>query len=377
MSLWNMAIRDVSYEDVLQFCELRLAEGTQVDYKRELPKDLAKTLSAFANTMGGLILVGVDEDDESKPILPLSGFSAGRGFAERVYDISQHGLTPGLMPEVSNLLSIPEDPQKFVAVIRVPQSTLSPHAITNGTRVYTRTGSISKPEGSADIARIESLLQRRHALVLSRHELLKRSKNRFAAMRGSDALECAVMWASICPYFVDGPVATIDVCKSLAAGDSVRTTFDGACYSRRHDGKSCKAGTFGIAGDVFLIDAYLEGSYATDVPQFYIAWVHSLLRKVVREATEFYSREGVRVAGPLALMVGLDNAKGTFARFGERRGHTLIDNTIDCEVTVQTSDLLAADVNVNSAIDFEYEIIKQLSAAVDVPLGLPEHYKIR
>ena len=46
------------------------------DYKRELPAEaekIAKTLVAFANTYGGLMLVGVDQAPDGAPVLPACG----------------------------------------------------------------------------------------------------------------------------------------------------------------------------------------------------------------------------------------------------------------------------------------------------------------
>ena len=49
-----------SSDEVLQ--ALRKGEGEQVEFKRKAPHDLAKEITALANTAGGLILIGVDDD---------------------------------------------------------------------------------------------------------------------------------------------------------------------------------------------------------------------------------------------------------------------------------------------------------------------------
>jgi hypothetical protein len=48
---------------LMPFCQTKQAEGARLDYKgTAFPKDLAKIIAAFSNTLGGLILLGVDAD---------------------------------------------------------------------------------------------------------------------------------------------------------------------------------------------------------------------------------------------------------------------------------------------------------------------------
>ena len=61
MFVGNLA--DKSYGDLIAFLEQDLAEGVRLDDKSAFPGNLAKTLAAMANTDGGLILIGVGEDD--------------------------------------------------------------------------------------------------------------------------------------------------------------------------------------------------------------------------------------------------------------------------------------------------------------------------
>ena len=70
MSLWSTPVSQITFADVDQFCREMHPEGV-LDYQGvALPKDSAKTIAAFANTLGGLILLGVEALGTKRPILP-------------------------------------------------------------------------------------------------------------------------------------------------------------------------------------------------------------------------------------------------------------------------------------------------------------------
>ncbi len=65
----------MTIQDVKIFCDKQVREGINLDYKRDLTsKSLLKTMAAFANTRGGFIIVGVDDEDD-RPKLPVEGIA--------------------------------------------------------------------------------------------------------------------------------------------------------------------------------------------------------------------------------------------------------------------------------------------------------------
>lgn len=56
-------LKEVSYQDVLDFCATKTKENEVLDYKEDFPTKLQKTIAAFANTYGGIIIIGVGEKD--------------------------------------------------------------------------------------------------------------------------------------------------------------------------------------------------------------------------------------------------------------------------------------------------------------------------
>jgi hypothetical protein len=65
--LFTENLESITLEDIKQFCRIeaprdeREKEGTKVDYKEKFPDDLAKYITGFANTLGGIIIIGIKE----------------------------------------------------------------------------------------------------------------------------------------------------------------------------------------------------------------------------------------------------------------------------------------------------------------------------
>jgi hypothetical protein len=59
MSIFPKSTAEISYQDVVSFCEQGIGKGVNLDYKKDFPASgLEKTISAFANTFGRVILIG-------------------------------------------------------------------------------------------------------------------------------------------------------------------------------------------------------------------------------------------------------------------------------------------------------------------------------
>jgi len=69
--LYTKTIERITFEDVVNFCAERHRESTYLDYKRQIDNSLAKTIAAMANTWGGLVIIGV-EDEDSRPRHPVA-----------------------------------------------------------------------------------------------------------------------------------------------------------------------------------------------------------------------------------------------------------------------------------------------------------------
>ncbi len=95
-----MPIDEISFSDIDAFCHSGVREGVVLDFKRDIPSRLDKTMAAFANTYGGIVLIGVDENPAGEPIVPIRGIPLVPGLRERVIQIGLDAVHPPLIPEV-------------------------------------------------------------------------------------------------------------------------------------------------------------------------------------------------------------------------------------------------------------------------------------
>ncbi len=200
----------LTWQDVLDFCALGLPEGATIDYKREIPSELERTVSAMANTSGGLVLVGVDEDRNStKPISPPAGIPMERGLSERITNLCITNITPPFVPEIAVVEE--SSAKRAVVVVRVPQSHQAPHAIAKNTKVYVRRGSVNSPEDLADLNELEWLKKGREKSTTFRDSLYQRADVRFNQfLRGFDGSankrveRDGTLTISFCPMYPKG-----------------------------------------------------------------------------------------------------------------------------------------------------------------------------
>jgi len=177
--IYSDPIENITWNAVEQFCAEKIPESAVIDYKADWPHDLAKTIAAMANTLGGLIIIGVKTDAQELPITPLTGIEVSGRLELRVFNICEGAIYPPVIPDVITCPNTGGD--KAVVVIRVPISRQA-HAVEKNTQVYVRTGNRNSPNQLADISKIGWLLGLRGALEVERDALIDRARKRFMPM---------------------------------------------------------------------------------------------------------------------------------------------------------------------------------------------------
>ena len=142
-------------------------EGWYVEYKSEIikPRDLAKSLSSFANQSGGWVFFGVSEDRnlhvaESFPGIPDSDVSNA---LESIRNASKDLINPDVFyfsrVFKGPITSIGLKPGQSIIVVQIPEGADCPYVHNDG-RIYRRIADSSDPKPETDRARLDLLIER-------------------------------------------------------------------------------------------------------------------------------------------------------------------------------------------------------------------------
>lgn len=176
---------EITFEDVKTFCR-KFPEGVRVEYKREI-KHIPKIVSSFANTHGGVFVIGVETDEQNKVKFPIQGIPKKSGIEEQIQQSALTGIYPEVIPEIK-LVPVP-DTGNVVVVIRVHESIHAPHAIKEVTQTYIRVGSITQPYEYklAEMDRLAYMFKRREDSQIVTRQILDRIEKRVEAFSNINA----------------------------------------------------------------------------------------------------------------------------------------------------------------------------------------------
>lgn len=130
--------------DVIELIRNQVTEGQFLEFKRELPSkensgrhEFCADVSAFANASGGILLIGVQQDDEGRAseILPIATSSDEEIL--RLFNILRDGIEPRLAGVDIKAISMPGG---CIIVVRTAQSWHGPHRVKTNQHFYFREG---------------------------------------------------------------------------------------------------------------------------------------------------------------------------------------------------------------------------------------------
>ena len=149
-----------------------VSEGWYVEYKSQFinARALGKAISAFANTYGGWLFVGVKEQDKSEPTagsfpgVPVEDLDAT---VARLRQSASEHLNPAPHFETKLLRGPCRDiglsAETAVVAIQIPQSHVAPHVHRDG-RIYRRVADGSEPKPETDRFLLDQLWRRGEAI---------------------------------------------------------------------------------------------------------------------------------------------------------------------------------------------------------------------
>jgi hypothetical protein len=164
-------LSEVTAEEIRHLIEVEAPEALDFELKRTLPckkgddpwmtggkigedarEVLASEMCAFANTIGGTLIVGIDEDTETKrakpPIIPLPKC---KELAERLHQSISSRIEPKFpVFECEGVVTEP-DGSGGVVVMRTLESYLAPHRHTQDRHCYVRRNDRAEPMSMLEI----------------------------------------------------------------------------------------------------------------------------------------------------------------------------------------------------------------------------------
>lgn len=201
MSFFTTPVKQLAAKDLEELVLMRAQENLQLEFKREQADrdEHLKKVSSFANTLGGRIVYGIEQDKESRATR-LAGVDRDDAFESQLTSWCAHYLDELLVPEVSGAITLPGT-SRVAYVVDVQESELAPHFIRGRRGCYIRTneGSLRFDAKLAEQGELRALLNRREEVRARAAALKKRSEER-AEKRLGILRETLNTWAPWAPF---------------------------------------------------------------------------------------------------------------------------------------------------------------------------------
>lgn len=159
--LFPQDLSQVNESHIKALIEAQAEETAYREFKRQLPafdnegkKEFLADVSAFANSSGGELIYGIEEDDDGRAsaIIPLVG--SRDEISLRLESILRDGIEPRIPALRVQTVDVDGG---FVLIIGVPQSWAGPHRIRPGQHFYSRE---NRSKRQLDIPEIRALFLR-------------------------------------------------------------------------------------------------------------------------------------------------------------------------------------------------------------------------
>lgn len=144
----------------------QVPEGWYIEYKRDIPdvSAIAKSISAFANTYGGWLFFGIDEESKDNPV---AGTFPGVDDLDLALQRLRNAVAEQMNPSVYFETKVLKGPcsmigleeNKSIVCVNIPQSFQTPHIHKKGL-IYRRVADGSEPRSEADRFVLDQLSRR-------------------------------------------------------------------------------------------------------------------------------------------------------------------------------------------------------------------------
>lgn len=171
----NKSFGEASEEDIQRLIDNHQTESIILEFKQELGKDtkeIAKDISAMANSEGGIIIYGLIED-ETGAAKSINWLNAQDKIPEKIEEVISATITPRVYVKIFDQISSKEDPSKKIFVVYIPRSN-GLHMVIKGkdNRYYKRIGrTVQSMEHSEIMERLHKQAQKQDNIRTTIREL--------------------------------------------------------------------------------------------------------------------------------------------------------------------------------------------------------------
>lgn len=192
--MFTKPLAELTYDDIVELVEVRQErEGRRLDYKgaigdpEKAKKELAKDVCAFANSDGGVLVIGVDKDRQIVGVEPKVN---NRDVDEWLNQVLVGRIEPAVKYADPKLIEVPES-NKVVVILQVPESADKPHRMVEGSAYMVRMNDSSKPAEHSQVRSMFHGAERRDGgldAFLDQRNLLHEDAPLFGQNRNSSRL---------------------------------------------------------------------------------------------------------------------------------------------------------------------------------------------
>jgi len=182
VSIYTKPISQLTAADLQELVQENAVENARLEFKLLVPNkdETLKKLTSFANTYGGLLVIGAKANSADGRIQELPGVDPENGYKQKIVQWCFDAVSPPMTAEVSDPITVPSG--KVCYVISVSESDLTPHYINNRKGVWVRTDEFSArfEVELANDNEVQHLQSRRKFVLDRRDRLIERARKRFA-----------------------------------------------------------------------------------------------------------------------------------------------------------------------------------------------------
>ena len=124
---------------------LQQGESGSVEFKTEdvRPESLAREMVAFSNTLGGILLIGVEDDGD------IQGLTSREAIDQRILNVARHNVVPAISPTIDWVVR----DDKTLCLVRISKGQAKPYQTLDG-KFLIRVGSTNRQATKEELSRL-------------------------------------------------------------------------------------------------------------------------------------------------------------------------------------------------------------------------------